>query len=115
MVYTSSPTSISHLKAATPIRLIEGGVISPNNSGLGSPRNGRESSLELGVPRHSLGSSVGSGTCYLAGPGLLMMSGSSIVLESGVTNQLGTRRRHRDVLVVNLLNEGRLQAIQSNG
>ena len=76
MVYTSSPTLISHLKAAAPIRLIEGGVILPKNSGLGSPRNGSESLSESGVPRPSLGPSVGGGTCDLAGPGLSMKSGS---------------------------------------
>jgi len=34
-------TSISHLKAATSIRLVEGGVFSPKNLGLGSPRKVR--------------------------------------------------------------------------
>ena len=77
MVYTSSPTSISHLKAAAPIRLIEGGVVSPKNSGSGPPRKGRESSLELGSPRPSWGSSMGGGTCELVGPVPLMKLGSS--------------------------------------
>src|SRR5882724_515192 len=77
MVYTSSPTLISHLKAAAPIRLIEGGVISPKISGSGSPRKGKESSSELEAPRSSWGSLVGGGTCELVGPGPLMKSRSS--------------------------------------
>src|SRR5882724_11047278 len=60
MVYTSSPASISRLKAAAPIRLIECGVVSPKNSGSGSPREGKESSSEsplcqVGVTPHSPG------------------------------------------------------------
>ena len=49
------------LKAGAPIRLIEGGVVSPKNSGLGSPRKGKESSSESGAPRPSSGLSVGRG------------------------------------------------------
>ena len=67
MVYTSSPTSISHLKAAAPIRLIEGSVILPKNLGLGSPRNGRESLSESEVPRSSLRLSVSGVSGALAG------------------------------------------------
>jgi len=46
-------TSISRLKAAAPIRLIEGSVVSPKNSGSGSPRKGKESSSESELPRSS--------------------------------------------------------------
>src|SRR5882724_9581707 len=73
MVYTSSPASISHLKAATPIRLIEGGVILPKNLGSGSPRKGKESSSESELPRSPGGSSMG-GTEELVGPGPSKMS-----------------------------------------
>src|SRR5882724_8131225 len=65
MVYTSSPTSISHLKAAAPIRLIKGGVILPKNLGSGSPRKGNKSLSELEAPMSSQGPSVGSGTCVV--------------------------------------------------
>src|SRR5882724_8241844 len=76
MVYTSSPASISHLKAATPIRLIEGGVILPKNLGSGSPRKGKESSSESELPRSPGGSSMGGGTEELVGPGPSKISGS---------------------------------------
>ena len=66
-MYTSSPTLISHLKAAAPIRLIEGSVILPKNLGLGSPRNGRESLSESEVPRSSLRLSVSGVSGALAG------------------------------------------------
>src|SRR5882724_13451049 len=78
MVYTSSPVLISHLKAAAPIRLIEGSVISPNNSGLGSPRKGKELSSSSESPRSPWGSSMGGGTEELVGPGPLKMSESSM-------------------------------------
>src|SRR5882724_7376594 len=48
MVYTSSPALISHLKAAAPIRLIEGGVISPKNLGSGSGGNGHRGDITKG-------------------------------------------------------------------
>src|SRR5882724_5633709 len=78
MVYTSSPALISHLKAATPIRLIEGGVVSSKNSGSGSPRKGKESSLESESPKSPGGSSMGGGTEELFGPGPSKMSESSM-------------------------------------
>ena len=51
--YTSSPTSINCLRAAVPIRLIEGSVVSPKNSGSGSPRKGNELSSESEAPMSS--------------------------------------------------------------
>src|SRR5882724_12357714 len=78
MVYTSSPASISRLKAATPIRLIDGGVVSPKNSGSGSPREGRESSSESEAPKSSGRSSMGGGAKELVGPGPSKMSESPI-------------------------------------
>jgi len=62
MVYTSSPVSISHLKAAAPIRLIEGVVISLKNSCSGSPRKGRVSSSSQSDAVSSFVSLVGHGT-----------------------------------------------------
>src|SRR5882724_10188049 len=78
MVYTSSPTLISHLKAAAPIRLIESSVVLPKNSGLGSPRKGKELLSELEVPRSSWGSLIAGGTCELVNPGLMKKSESSM-------------------------------------
>src|SRR5882724_7516035 len=72
-----SPASISHFKAAAPIRLIEGGVVFPKNLGLGLPRKGKESSSESEAPRSSLGPLMIGGTCELISPGPSMMSGSS--------------------------------------
>src|SRR5882724_10007128 len=78
MVYTSSPGSISHLKAAALIRLIEGGVVSPKNSGSGSPRKGKESSSESEAPQSSGGSSMGGGAEELVSLGPSKMSESSM-------------------------------------
>src|SRR5882724_12379185 len=105
MVYTSSPTSISLLKAAAPIRLIEGGVFSPNNLGLGSPRKGKESSSESEAPRSSCGSSRGSGTEELVGPGPSKGSGSLMCWTVASLIGLGAGRQHREVLIVDFLNE----------
>src|SRR5882724_10001293 len=62
IVYISSPTLISRLKAAAPIRLIEGVVVSLKNSCSGSPRKGRVSSSLQSDAVSSFGSLVGSGT-----------------------------------------------------
>src|SRR5882724_9256404 len=62
IVYTSSPTSISHLKAAAPIRLIEGVVVSLRNSCSGSPRKGKVSSSLQSDAVSSFVSLVGHGT-----------------------------------------------------
>src|SRR5882724_6980321 len=109
MVYTSSPTLMSHLKAAAPIRLIEGDVVSPKNSGSGSPRNGRELSSESGVLRPSFGH------LWAMEPVSWSRDIDEVrvidMLDCGMSDQLGTRRWHREVLVRDLLNKGRLQAI----
>src|SRR5882724_13689210 len=62
IVYTCSPASISRLKAAAPIRLIEGDVVSPKNSCSGSPRKGRVSSSLQSEAVSSCVSLVGRGT-----------------------------------------------------
>src|SRR5882724_1159556 len=106
MVYTSSSASISHLKAATPIRLIDGSVVSPKNQVQG--HQGR-------VMNHHQ-----SWRCPGCHEGLdgwwdLGTSWSRAIEEvrvinmliSGVANWLGTRRQHREVLIIDFLNEGR--------
>jgi len=65
----SSSASISHLKAAAPIRLIDGGVSSPKNSGSGSPRKVKSRHRSRRCPGLHEGLLMGGGTEELVSPG----------------------------------------------
>src|SRR5882724_4732308 len=116
MVYTSSPALISHLKAAAPIRLIEGSVISLKNSCSGSPRDGRERIITRIGGAIIFIEVISEWWCWCLSR-LRVIDKIRVVdmLNSCVTNLFRTGGWHKDVLVVHHFDEGRSWVFQYSG
>src|SRR5882724_4077190 len=105
IVYTCSPASISRLKAATPIRLIEGGVVLLKNSCSGSPRKGRVSSSSQSDVVSSL---VSCGSWYWLNGRLGICYRIQVVnmLDGCIADWFGAGWQNGSILIVDLFNVG---------